>query len=180
MDEENQYWKQPTVSSIGSAARKLPAPTSRAPADPNRSTWIASACRAILSSYRRDDFADPDGYLVQLGMVLERYPDDIIKHVTSPITGIQRHCKFPPSIAEVVEMCEDEQARQVRIRELAQLRPAPRAPRVKQHRANVLLRTDAYKYQEMVDKANDPKTDPADWRWDENGKGIWVVLGWLK
>lgn len=40
-------------------------------------------------------------------MVLERYPDDVIRSVTSPVTGIQRTCKFPPSIAEVVEFIDD-------------------------------------------------------------------------
>jgi hypothetical protein len=134
----------------------------------------------LFGSYRKDDFADPKVFLVNLGMVLERYADDIISHATSPVTGIQKHCKFPPSIAEVVEFCDDEQARQQRIRELSQYKLTHREPRPKQHRANVLLRTDAFKYQEMVDKANDPATDPADWRWDENGKGIWVALGWLR
>jgi hypothetical protein len=61
----------------------------------------------VLSSYRRDDFAEPDGYAVQLAMVLERYPDETVREATSPITGIQRTCKFPPSIAELVEFCDE-------------------------------------------------------------------------
>jgi hypothetical protein len=40
-------------------------------------------------------------------MVLERYGDDVIRAVTSPLTGIQRTCKFPPSIAEFVEFIDD-------------------------------------------------------------------------
>lgn len=40
-------------------------------------------------------------------MVLERHDDLVIRDVTSPITGIQRTCKFPPSIAEVVEFIEE-------------------------------------------------------------------------
>jgi hypothetical protein len=44
--------------------------------------------------------------LVQLGLVLEQYDDAVIRWVTSPLTGIQRQCKFPPSIAEVVEACD--------------------------------------------------------------------------
>jgi hypothetical protein len=63
--------------------------------------------RQILGSYRRDDFADPDSYLVQLGMVLERYDDDVIHAVTSPMTGIQRTCTFPPSIAEFVQFIDE-------------------------------------------------------------------------
>lgn len=39
--------------------------------------------------------------------MLERYPDEIIGRATSPITGIQRECKFPPSIAEFVAFCDE-------------------------------------------------------------------------
>jgi hypothetical protein len=40
-------------------------------------------------------------------MVLERYPDPIIREATNPLTGIQRTCKFPPSIAEMVEFIDE-------------------------------------------------------------------------
>jgi len=40
-------------------------------------------------------------------MVLERCDDLTIDAVTSPVTGIQRTCKFPPSIAEFVEFIAD-------------------------------------------------------------------------
>jgi hypothetical protein len=46
-------------------------------------------------------------FLTQLAMVLERYDDKTVTAVTSPITGIQRTCKFPPSIAEFVEFIEE-------------------------------------------------------------------------
>lgn len=65
----------------------------------------------VFGSYRKDDFADPEGFLVQLGMVLERYSDKVIETVTNPLSGIQRECKFPPSIAEFVEFCDDAQRR---------------------------------------------------------------------
>lgn len=61
----------------------------------------------LLSAYRRDDYADPDSFIVQLGTVLETYPDWIVNYVTDPRTGIQRTSIFPPSIAEVVKACED-------------------------------------------------------------------------
>jgi hypothetical protein len=106
MEREDQYWPQPTDLLPTSKRREPRVITSPAAADPDRSKWISKCARAILSSYRRDDFADPDGYLVQLGMVLERYPDEIIRHATSPMTGIQRTCKWPPSIAEFIEFCD--------------------------------------------------------------------------
>lgn len=69
----------------------------------------------IFSAYRRDDFADPDTFVLQLGIVLERYPDDVIGELSHPLSGIQRRLKKPPSIADIVEGCEDIMAR----------RPAP-------------------------------------------------------
>lgn len=61
----------------------------------------------LLSAYRRDDYADPRGFVTQLGVVLEKYPEWVVRYVTSPDTGIQRRQKFPPSIAEVVSACEE-------------------------------------------------------------------------
>jgi len=106
-DDTDRYWMRATGSVKNS---KLPAQattTRRAAAVLDRSNWIRKCAQLILSSYRRDDFADPDGYLVQLAMVLERYDDKVINTVTSPITGIQRTCKWPPSIAEMVEFIEE-------------------------------------------------------------------------
>lgn len=40
-------------------------------------------------------------------MMLERYDDDVIRAVTSPVTGIQRSCKFPPTLAEFVEFINE-------------------------------------------------------------------------
>lgn len=65
-----------------------------------------SRCKILFSAYRKDDYADPEGYLVQIFIVLEQYPDKAIEAVTSPLTGIQRQLKFPPSIAEIVEECD--------------------------------------------------------------------------
>ena len=107
-DDTDRYWMPP----IGSAKSSMPKgrslkTTSQGRADPNRSDWIRKCAQQVLGSYRKDDFADPDSYLVQLGMVLERYPDKVIREVTSPVTGIQRTCKFPPSIAEFVEFIDE-------------------------------------------------------------------------
>lgn len=107
MDKEDQYWKPVGASmpTLKPSARQTT--TFPAQADLSRSTWINQCVQLVFGSYRKDDFADPDSFRVQLGMVLERYSDDIIRSVTSPITGIQRKCKFPPSIAEVVEFADE-------------------------------------------------------------------------
>lgn len=107
MDEGDQYWKRPIASTAFSGNRAVTMATSPAQAARDRSIWINQRARMVFGAYRRDDFADPDSFLVQLGMVLERYSDKIIEEVTDPRTGIQRHCTFPPSIAEFSQFCED-------------------------------------------------------------------------
>ena len=62
----------------------------------------------IFAAYRRDDYADPEGYRLQLAMLLERYTDKIIKAASDEKGGgIQFHCKFPPSLAEVKKFCDE-------------------------------------------------------------------------
>jgi hypothetical protein len=63
--------------------------------------------KILFSSYRLDQFSDPEGFHANIGMVLEQYPIDTIKFVTDPRTGIQRRCKWPPTVAEVVDACEE-------------------------------------------------------------------------
>jgi hypothetical protein len=107
-DDRDQYWTHSTGLAKNSSKPAPPTTTSPALKGLDRSNWIRKCAQAILSSYRRDDFADADGYAVQLAMVLERYDDALIRAVTSPVTGIQRTCKFPPSIAEMVEFIEEQ------------------------------------------------------------------------
>lgn len=45
--------------------------------------------------------------MASLGMVLEGYSDEVIIYVTDPKTGIQRKSKWPPTISEIVEACDD-------------------------------------------------------------------------
>jgi hypothetical protein len=63
--------------------------------------------RLITAAYRKDDFQDADGYVVQAAMLLERYADRVITEATDPISGIQSHVKFPPSLAELREYCDE-------------------------------------------------------------------------
>ena len=60
----------------------------------------------LFSAYRTEQYPDPEGYMVSLGMVLEQYPDDVVVYITDPRTGVQRHCKWPPAISEIVEACD--------------------------------------------------------------------------
>lgn len=106
-DDTDRYWMRSTGSGKGSDKRAAPTTTSRGAAALDRSIWVTKCANRVLSSYRKDDFADPEGYGVQLAMVLERHDDKVIEMVTSPAVGIQRTSKFPPSIAEMVEFIEE-------------------------------------------------------------------------
>lgn len=142
-----------------------------------RGIWITSQAQRLFSAYRRDEFADPDGFLAQLGMVFEDYPDPVIMAVTSPRTGIQRRIKWPPSIAEVVEACDAEMvAIETRARYAAM--PAPEQRKLlggterRPNRGNLLVPKDNAMYAAAVEKADE--LSPDDWRHDEHGLGIWI------
>lgn len=45
--------------------------------------------------------------MASLGIVLEGYPDAVIIYVTDPKTGVQRKTKWPPTISEIVEACDE-------------------------------------------------------------------------
>ena len=115
--------------------------------------------------------------MLQVGMVLERYPDAIISEVASPITGIQRKRKQPPNLADVVEACEAEAARLTKIQRYGDMFTHRRLPRPKQHLANVLVRPSFEQYARLVMRAE--KSPPNEWKVDEEGRGLWVPLGWI-
>ncbi len=73
----------------------------------SRETLILRCQRIIFSAYRTDQYSDPQGYMTSLGAVLEQYPNDVIVHVSDPRTGVQRGCKWPPTISEIVEACDN-------------------------------------------------------------------------
>lgn len=68
---------------------------------------VTRAIKLIFSAYRKDDYADAKGFVAQLGTILQSYPASVVDFISSPMTGIQRKSKFPPSIAEIVEACND-------------------------------------------------------------------------
>jgi hypothetical protein len=170
-DEQDRYWMHATGSKQNSTPKaRLPKTTSRDRADPDRLDWIRGCAQRILSSYRRDDFADPDGFLVQLGTVLERYDDKVIEAVTSPVTGIQRTCKWPPSIAEFVEFAEEHIRRstfsstwdarsRAQLKERAEIEAQDKTESY-EHRAEVVERVR----REMAEKGF-KRTKPADNKW---------------
>src|ERR1700754_4486555 len=71
-----------------------------------RKALILRCQKALFCAYRTDQYADPEGFMVSLGVVLEGFPDEVITHITDPRTGIQRRLKWPPTLNEVIDACE--------------------------------------------------------------------------
>lgn len=112
-------------------------------------------------------------FITQLGTILERYSDAVVERVTSPLTGIQARCKFPPSIAEVVEACDaehrsDSYAAEYDARSHEQLREREKHERDDdleplEHRRNVTERILA----EYNKATMTPETKPQQQRWKQ-------------
>lgn len=137
----------------------------------------------LLSAYRRDDLADADGFVAQLGVVLEDYSEAVIIAVTGPRSGLQRRCKWLPTIAEVIEACEAEAISQATRARYAVMPPVKTTPRIiddrSGHRANVFVPSDNPRYERACELAK--TADPADWTYDPQGRsGIWIGLNLLE
>lgn len=135
----------------------------------------------LFSAYRRDDFADAEGFVAQLGTVLSEFSDDVVRYVTSPQTGIQRRSKWPPTISEVLEACEQHQDH---LRRLAETRPAIAnrlaAPSTLQrpqgYLANIFVHEEHPRYASLVEWTKE--ADPKFWKFGtsktDSRAGLWV------
>ena len=150
---------------------------------------IKRAAKVLFSAYRRDNYADPEGFVVQLGVLFEKYNPEVIDAVTDPRSAhaLQLTHKFPPTLAEIKEACDQEAERRFKIaRASNQPRPqlnryyAP-APKFPGCRANVFVHADAPQYPMLLERSQSPGVDECDWREDDRGRaGIWVVLSWIE
>lgn len=132
---------------------------------------------ALFSSYRIDQYADAEGFKNSLGAVLEGFPDEVIRYVCDPRTGLQRRLKWPPTISEVIEACEDHQDHLKRLREL---RPVGRLSPHDHERpqgclANLFVPEGHPRYQKMVEWTGDAHEKW--WKYGESSdgrRGIWI------
>lgn len=136
--------------------------------------------KAVFASYRIDLFSDPEGFKNSLGAVLEQYPDEVITYVCDPRTGIQRRCKFPPSISEIVDACDEHRAF---LEKLRKARPAfqERKPepllrqRPQGYMAQVFVPEGHQRYASLCERAKN--SDPIWWKYgqaSDGRQGIWV------
>ncbi len=135
--------------------------------------------QVLFSAYRRDDFADPEGFLAQLGTILSEFPEEVVTYITSPQTGIQRRSKWPPTISEVLEACQQHSdfLRKKRAHtKVVPLLRAPSKPGLPGSLANVFIPADSPLYGKAVEwsKHNSPVFHRFGKSSDGRG-GIWVA-----
>jgi hypothetical protein len=148
---------------------------------------ITRQIKVLLSSYRRDDYADPDGFVAQVGVIMERYPERVILAATEPTysRSIQRRYQFPPNIKEVADALEEEAVEQHRLAAAAR-QPKPISnwayvpPRNDPGcRANLFVGEDLPQYAAVMEWARGPLAEAQDWQiGSRDGKaGLWISLG---
>jgi len=118
--------------------------------------------------------------MVSLGAVLEQFPDEVVTYVTDPRTGIQRRSKWPPTLSEVIEACEQHQDHLAKTR---QQRPAfkERQPepllrdRPQGYLAAIFVPEGHPRYEKLQEWARDAK--PMWWKYgnaSDGRRGLWV------
>lgn len=132
--------------------------------------------KRILSAYRKDDYADPDGFVASIGMIFERYPDEIIKAVSDPVTGIQSKSDYPPSLAKVSDACKEEYRRQIQLRKWRNMKREPRQIAGPLSIANLYVPKGNSQYDGMVERSR--SADKSEFRFDDGG--IWVAETWVR
>jgi hypothetical protein len=68
---------------------------------------ISNRVGMMFSGYPQSDFTAPKEAALAMCSVFEDYSDEVIKFATDPKTGVQRRCKWPPKLADVVEFCDE-------------------------------------------------------------------------
>jgi hypothetical protein len=66
----------------------------------------------MFGCFRKGEANDPDTYVAAITATLARYPEDVIRSVTHPASGLPIRCDFLPTVAEVYRACETEMAPQ--------------------------------------------------------------------
>lgn len=131
----------------------------------------------LFSAYRRDDFADPDGFVAQLGVILCDFPEEVVTYVTSPKTGMQRRSKWPPTISEIVTACEEHQGFLKRMRTEKPAAPVRLPEQAKQagDLATVFVPDNHARYAALTEWAK--HGEPRFWKYgnaSDGRPGIWI------
>jgi hypothetical protein len=144
----------------------------------------------ITGSYRQGSYEDPKVFAYQLGQVMQRYSEYVIKQV-SDVTysgSVQKkYPDWPPSIGQITEVLDAEMAYQERLAKSATTK------RFIQHHtyvkdwypgcfAKVHIHPDSAYYEPLRAAVADG-ADSKDWRWVDggwdDGGGLWVSVSLL-
>lgn len=148
----------------------------------SRAAQIAAAVKRIYSAYRRDQWDDPELFVTQVGTVLNSYSLPVIDYISHPLTGIQIKSEFPPTLKQVKDACDEEQARRDRLAKFEahphRVRYVP--PEIPNHpgcRCNLFVHADAPQYPALLAWSQSPQADVRDYKLDDHGRaGLWVSL----
>lgn len=69
------------------------------------------AVTVVMQAFRTPDLANPAAFVDMAVGALEDFPAIVLAELASPKIGIVRGLKFPPTIAELVQWCEDRLAK---------------------------------------------------------------------
>jgi len=141
---------------------------------------VTRQAEVLFSAYRAADYADPKGFAVQLCSILSEFSEEVVLYITSPRTGIQRRSKWPPTISEVLQACEEQRDYLAKLREARKVVPLlPRRPTlgVPGSLANVFLSDTWDRYARVLEwtKAADPRHYRAG-KSSDGRNGMWVAL----
>jgi hypothetical protein len=112
-----------SLQPLAAATQSLLEKAGYKPPNRERERVAMDAATILFGSYRRDDAALPDFFFQAMVAVLAEYPEDCIRVVTDPRTGIQSHAysvidqrtgqekhgpfvAWPPNSGEVQAACE--------------------------------------------------------------------------
>lgn len=135
---------------------------------------------AVFSAYRADQYSDPESFKISLGAVLEQYPNEVITYICDPRTGIQRRSKWPPTISEMVEACDDHRAFLEKQRKprsaFKERQPEPLLrDRPQGYLATIFVPEGHPRYAHLVEWAKEAK--PMWWKYgkaSDGRQGLWV------
>lgn len=72
-----------------------------------RAQYAAERAKVLFACYRRGDANDPDRYIGAVIAILSDYPEETIRYVTDPRTGISnKYPDYMPNAGQVRQACE--------------------------------------------------------------------------
>jgi hypothetical protein len=73
----------------------------------HRANFAAERAQVLFGCYRKGEANDPETYVAAVAAVLATYPEETIRYVTDPRTGIPAKINWMPNVGEVRQACDD-------------------------------------------------------------------------